>query len=169
MPTLGAGAAVVLILHLFRYLVRIRTTTTPTSHIPMMPTDVLKPIRLPVCSHRLTIECARPTIANDSPASRSLISSGQHAAHFATRKALPHTHRLVMHRRARAPRKDVSADSTLTPSLVGILLVSASAVSDASTQPVRGTLRPVIEHSSRDMAQHRPPRARTSLPVRPQF
>ena len=168
MLTMEVEVVVVPILPLFRRL-KSQTTTTLTSRIPMLSTDAPMPTWLPLHSHRRTIECARRTIVNGSPALRSLTSSGQHAARAATRKALPHTHRLVTRRRARAPRKDVSADSTLTPSLVGILLVSASAVLDASTQPVRGTLRPVIEHSSRDMAQHRPHRARTSLPARQQF
>ena len=142
----GVGAVVVLTSHLCLNLA-LQTTTTLTSHIPMLPTDAPMPIRLPLRSHRLTIECARRTTVNDSPASRSLTSSGRHAARSATRKVPLHTRQLATHRRARAPHVDVSADSTLTLSLAGILLVSASAVLTASTQLVRGTPQPATKHS----------------------
>ena len=168
MPILGVGAVVALILHLFRHL-GIRTITTLTSHIPIVPTNALKPIQLPLRSHRPTIECARRTIVNVSPASRSLTSSGQRAARSATRKALPHTRRLVTRRRAHALHGDVCAVSTLTPSLAGILLVNASAALTASIQLVRGTPQPATKHPGQGMISNRQLRTRTRLPGQPQL
>ena len=163
MPTLGVGAVVALILHLFRHL-GIRTITTLTSHILIMPTNALTPIQLPLRSHRPTIECARRTTVNASLASHSLTLSGQRAARSAIRKARPRTRRLVTHRKAHALRGDVSAVSTLTPSLAGILLVSASAVLTASIQLVRGTPQPATTHPGRGVIPNRQLRTRTRRP-----
>ena len=150
MQTRGVGAVVVLILHLCRNLA-LQTTTILVSRTLILSTDAPVTIRLPLHSHCLMIGCAQQTTANDSPASHSLTLSGQHAARSATRKALPRTLRRMMPRRARAPRVDANADSTLTPLLAGILLVSASAVQTASTQLGPDTQRPATKYPARQV------------------
>jgi len=159
---------VVLTLHLFNNL-ELQTTTTLTSHIPMLPTDAPMPIRPPLHSHRLTTGCAQRTIADGSPASPSLTSNGRHAVRSVTHKALPRTRRLATRRRAHALHGDVSAVSTLTPSLAGILLVNVSAASAASTPLARDTPRLATQRFGHRMISNRQLRMRTLLPDRPQL
>ena len=139
------------------------TTTTPTSHTPILPTDAPMPIRLQLRSRRLTIECARRETAKGTPALLSPTSNGQHAARSATRKAPPRTRHLATRRRVLVPHEGANADVILTPSLAGIPSVDIFAVTTASTLLARSIQRPAITHSDPGITSNRRPRVPTLL------
>ena len=134
------------------------TTTTPTSHTPILPTDAPMPIRLQMRSRRLTIECARRETANGTPALLSPTLNGQHAARSATRKAPPRTRHLATRRRVLVPHEGANADVIPTPSLAGIPSVDIFAVTTASTLLARSIQRPAITHSDPGITSNRRPR-----------